>query len=412
MLFKYLVLPAAAILLLSDLCAHSAHADAITLEEALRRAARHPSIEASDADVDVARGDRLAARTYLHNPELGVSVGPRFAASRSVDVDVSLSQTFELGGKRDARVAVATAGVRQVQAERAHRLQVVRWSVRAAFGRALVARDRVSSTAEAEAVAAELADLARARLAAGSSDRLSVNQAIAEVGRATRERLLAEQAYEQACYELSSAVGIAGGIKLEPSGEDAPRPTPAPSADAAVELAIGSRFDLAAVREQTNQARANARLQKSLAVPDLTAGVVFAREETSEIGLLTLSMPLPLWNRNQGARAAATAATRRSVALQGLASAEVERQVRVAYDRWVKAKAAVEAFDQQALGTLRENLDLTRESFESGKLSLVEYTLLRRSFVEVQLDLLDAVATEIDAYYALRLSLGEDGSSR
>lgn len=411
-MFKYILLPAAAIQLLAAFCASAAHADMITLEDALRRAANHPSIEASNADVDVARGDELSARTYLYNPELGVSAGPRFAASQSVDVDVSLSQTFELGGKRDARVAVASAGLRQIQAERTHRLQVVKWSVQAAFGRAVVARNRVSSTAESEAVATELADLARARLEAGSSDRLSVNQAIAEVGRATRERLLAEHAYEQACYELSSAVGVAGGVKLEPGGEDVARPAPASSADAAVESAIRGRFDLAAVREHTNEARANARLQKSLAVPDLTAGVVFAREESSEIGLVTLSIPLPLWNRNQGGRAAAAAATRRSVALQDLASAEVARQVRIAYDRWVKAKAAVEAFDQQALGTLRENLDLTRESFESGKLSLVEYTLLRRSFVEVQLDQLDAVATEIDAYYALRMSLGDDGSSR
>lgn len=396
--------------ILAALWAPSAWAEPISLDEALRRAQDHPLLAAEDADIDAVRGQERTARTYVYNPELGVAAGPRLADEREVDLEVSLSQTFELGGKRRARIEVATADLRRARAERARLLQAVLWSVRASYARALVARNRVRATRESETVAAALASLARERMAAGSGTRISLNQAVAEIGRATSERLRAEQAYEEAAFELSAAVGVPQNVKLEPEGELALRADPVDDVETAVARALSSRADLIAARERTTQARANVRLQRSLAVPDVTAGVVFSREERAEIGLVALSIPLPLWNRNQGARVAAAATVRRTRALEELAGADVARQTRIAYDRWRKTRGAVDAFDLQALGTLRDNLDLTREAFEAGKLSIVEYSLLRRSFVEVELDLLDAVAAEVDAYYALRLALGDDGS--
>lgn len=387
----------------------SARAETISLKGALERAESHPELAAAAATVDIARGERRQARLYRYNPELGGSVGPRFADDRELDLEISLSQTIELGGKRGARAGVAGADLRRASARARRARQRVMWGVRASYARALVARDRVRATAESETVAARLAELARARLAAGSGDRLSVNQSLAEIGRARRQRLAAEQEYERACFALSSAVGVAASVKLEPEGELTARVAPGGSIDALIARANKNRPDLAAARAASERSRADVGLQDALAIPDLTVGVALAREERANIGLVTLSAPLPLWNRNQGQRAAARATARRDAQLERRAEAELARQVQIAHGGWRKARAAVAAFDEQARGSLRENLALTREAFEAGKLSIVEFALLQRNFVEVQLDYLDAVLAEIDAYYALRMALGDEG---
>jgi cobalt-zinc-cadmium efflux system outer membrane protein len=392
--------------------ATSARAETISLKGALERAEYHPDLAAATAEIDIARGERRQAGLYMYNPELAGAAGPRYADEREIDVELSLSQTIELGGKRDARTDVAGADLARVRALSARARQQVRWGVRAAYARALVARARVEATAESEKVAAQLAELARARLAAGSGDRLSVNQSLAEIGRARRQRLLAELAYERACFALSSAVGVAGSVKLEPEGELAPRPVPGAPVAALVAQAQKNRPDHAATLAATERSRADVELQDALAVPDLTVGVTFAREERANIGLVTLAIELPLWNRNQGRRAAARAAVRRDETLERYAAAELARQVRVGHSAWLKARAAVAAFDEQALGSLRENLELTGEAFKAGKLSSVEFALLQRTFVEVQLDYLDAVLTEIDSYYSLMVALGDDGDPR
>lgn len=390
-----------------------AHAESIDLPSALERANSHPNIVSAEQLVRAARGERVDASTIAHNPELELSGGPRTGAGVSAtDVEVGLWQTFELGGKRSKRTAVADARVDVAEAELARTRQLVFWRVREAFAHALIARERLRAAREGEDVALELLALTRERLAQGKGTKLEVNQAIAEVGRARRDRLAAEQGYEAACFELSSAVGVDGAVKLEPTGALDELPADLGAEDDLVTRALANRPDLLALRHERRAADAGRAYQDSLRVPDLAVGATYAREEGVDVFLVGVSMELPLWNRHQGQRQTARALASRARVVEDYGRSEIERQVRVAYRRYVKARAAVEAFDTAALGTLRENLQLTRESFESGKLSIVEFAVLRSSFVEVQLAYLDAVDEQVEAYYALQIALGNEGGPR
>jgi hypothetical protein len=89
-----------------------AHADSITFDQAVARAARRPSVAIAGTDVEAARGEADGARRPIYNPEVGVAAGPRFGGGKTLlEVQVSLAQTIELGGKGQARRDAAAARV-------------------------------------------------------------------------------------------------------------------------------------------------------------------------------------------------------------------------------------------------------------------------------------------------------------
>jgi outer membrane protein, heavy metal efflux system len=86
----------------------------MTIDQALAKArTRAPQILAAEDRVAEARGRLTGASVGLQeNPTIETAVGPRFSPNGdTVDYDVTLSQSFEMGGRRGARIAGARAGI-------------------------------------------------------------------------------------------------------------------------------------------------------------------------------------------------------------------------------------------------------------------------------------------------------------
>src|SRR5687767_4195556 len=84
----------------------------LTLTEALQRAAHgHPKLFIAERDIAIAEARRLQAGTRP-NPQASLEIDNAFGTGdyrwvRAAEATLQLSQIFELGGKRDARVAAA-----------------------------------------------------------------------------------------------------------------------------------------------------------------------------------------------------------------------------------------------------------------------------------------------------------------
>ena len=381
---------------------------AITLEEALRRAAAsHPDIAIAEADVRAAEGELVSARTLPYNPEVAVGVAPqKDEAGGARDLDASLGQTIELGGKRSNRIKAATARRAAVQA----RCEWVRLQVTARARRAhllaLAAAERVKTAREAEEVADELRTAARERLDLGAGTQLEVNVAAAAAGRARGERLAAERLYRTARTELAAAIGFPGPDDLEPVGTLGSLARPVLGEEALVERALAQRPDLTAVRQERAAAEAEVGLAGALAVPDLTLGASYERSRDDTRFLVGVSLPIPFFNRNQGGKAVANALRTRATVTEEAARQGVQRDVRGAFRALGLARESVEGFDRDVVGSLGDNVSLARESFRAGKISLFDFNLLRRDLVETQLAYLDALAELVEARYALELATG------
>lgn len=392
-----------------SLCANgTAQARPITLPEALALAEGSPTLAVAATEVAEARGNLEQAGTYTYNPALAGAAGPVFGeGGRVYDFEAGISQAIELGGKRAARKRVAAAQRDAAVADLAATRLALYAEVRAAYQRALVAQSRVGVASENEAWARQFLEAARERMRLGAATQTELNVAAAGLGRAIAAHKEAERDLLLARQALGEALGLPGA-DLEPAGELPTFPAVPADETALVAAALASRADLK-VAERLRAARvAGVDLADALAVPDpeLSASWIHSGVDDTDAVVAGVRLELPLWNRNQGNRAAARAQRRRAeIELEALRAA-IDREVRSAARRYRAATEAVAAFDEQVVGTLAENLKLARETLAAGKLGLLEINNVRRDLVESQLTYLNAIADAVEARAVLERSLG------
>lgn len=390
-----------------------ASANPITLDQAFQRAAKRPLVEMSGASTDAARYEKSGAKQPIYNPELGIAVGPRLGGGETLfDFQATLSQTIELGGKRDARRDVAAARFDVANAELSIAGLDARIETWRAFQLALIERERVTVTTEAELLAVQIDEATRERQKQGFGTQLQANLTTAELGRARHDRIDAERRYEEAIAQLASSVGAGPRERIEPDGKLELPPATSATVEALIARALKERPDLRASRSSIEATKAEIRLADAQATPDLTLGVSYAYEQDPALSthaiLGSASIALPIRTRNEGARGAARARGRRADIDAARITTEIEREVRVAFISFERARAAVAGFDREVNERLHENLTLAGESFTSGKIDYFQFTVVRRELIANRQAYLDAVGEVIDSWSGLlRASGGE-----
>ena len=369
----------------------------LSLAQALDEAsARSPAVVAAEAEVAAAEA-RVRQAGYRSNPELSLEV-ENFAGTgelrglRSTETTVALNQRLDLGGRRSARVEAARAEL-EVQELRLHIARAdLAQSVREQFARAIAAKEKLAQAAENEVRAKELARIAGILVDAGRDPPLRGLRARSALAQAMAEREAAEADELAARSSLSSLFGV-----HEPVGavtgttlDVAPREVnPAVSLD--VRLADAERIVAqAGVREQLAERRID---------PAVGVGVRHLKE-TGDVGFVAgVSMPLRVFDRNQGnieaARQVATAADARRASTL----ATVTAKTRNAIANVEAARRRVEALEKAALPEAAEARRLTDISYREGRSTLLElidvqnaYTAVRTSLTEARLELSLATA--------------------
>lgn len=384
-----------------------ASAEKITLDAAVQRArSANPNIAVAEADRLSGEGRVEAAGVSPFNPELNLGAGRASGGGTFFDWQIGLTQTLELGGKRSKRVAAAGARRDALVVHVAQQQWIVTVEAGRAFRAAVIARERAAATAEAARLADEVDAAVRARQAAGGGTQLEVNVALANRGRARRDALEAARTYTAARVALDQAVAAPAGTLLEPDGSLPGFPAPPWTEDQVTATALRSRTDIAIAERERLAAKADVDVADVGAVPDVALGVSFARNEETDVFLGSVTIPIPILNRNQGERRVARSELRKAEIVQRATVTAVEREARAAYRSYVTARAAVETFDRDVVGKLDENLALAGRSFTSGKISLVEVNVLRRELIDARTAYLDALAEAVDARAALELATG------
>ena len=278
---------------------------ALTLDQAFARAReRAPSILSAKARIDEAQG-RLAGASVLlrENPLIETAAGRRRlseAGSResAADVEVGISQTFELGGRRTARIAGAEAEIAEKIATSDDTLRRLLRDVANAFIRALHADERLRLTRTAEQVTVDIQHTAERRYQAGDISILDTNVAQSAAARARSDVLAAEAEHESALGDLRVLLGMPFTEPLAVRGDlrDRRRHTLQDLLTRAPE-----RPDLRALAAGIKEAQAEVRLGEGLRWPDVTLGFRYDRETPAEVatlGTLTSRCPSSLMGRS------------------------------------------------------------------------------------------------------------------
>ena len=106
---------------------------------------------------------------------------------------------------------------------------------------------------------------------------------------------------------------------------------------------------------------------------------------------LVVALPVPIWNRNQGAICEARAEL--AAAQRELAQVELSLSQRLApvFERYSNAAAQVSRYRNRILPRAAQTLELTRQSFEQGEVSFINLLAVQRTFANNQLAYLDAL---------------------
>ncbi|MFW6027393.1 MAG: TolC family protein [bacterium] len=379
-----------------------AQAHALTAEDAARLALERPENAALlGAEVDAARGDLIAARTW-RNPVFHYQrEGVEGVGGDGTENFFSVEKEFDLSGRR--ALARRAAGARLTAAE--HGLVGARAMLRAeALSRFY---DVLAAETKAEAAAAyadHLRDLEKAvatRLREGDVSNYDLGrvrqetvQAPAVIARARAEAFAAKQA-------LAALIGpqtLAGAG--DPNGSLLP-PAPGPLETLVERARTAPRLAaLAAQAEAANyEKRAAGRIMPDVA---LGAGVKTIEGPSEETGvLLSARVPLPLFDRNQGAYARRSAEARQAAARYQLAQDRVAADVAALANRVKELREAALAYENGALASAAELRRIARLSYEAGEISVLEAIDAMRAAWEAELHILTLKSDARAAHTAL-----------
>lgn len=395
----------AGIALLLGAFAGPARAEEMSLQQAVEIAVQNNAdLQAFRDEKGLREAGRIRAG-LLPNPSLEVSLesGALTGNSGENAFSVGVSQEFLLAGKRAKRVALAQKELEVYGWQLADRERLLKLDAKSRFYQVLLAVRKLKLTEGAIELNRHLYQVAKERLAAGDIPELELNLVQVELARSEGARSAALEALSASRAELSL---LLGGREVEPA-----LPTGSLEAGGALKqaqpdlfrLALERRPDLMALRAEAEKGSAELALARAEGIPNLTAGLGLKRDTTAvEVaGLegkdtsytvgLTLSMPIPLFDKNQPGLREASA--RRDSAGNRLAAAtsRVEREVAAAYASLSNAEQVLSLYLRNIVPQMEENLKLTREAYQLGEVPVLTVFEEQKKYLEVNQGYLEAL---------------------
>ncbi|CAN5486807.1 TolC family protein [soil metagenome] len=368
----------------------------LTLEQAIALSiARNPGLSAARHELEASEGglEQAAARP---NPELSTLVeDTRHRSTRTTTALLAIP--VELGGKRAARTAaaegtrsLARSELRQVESE-------LRSSVTAAFFDVLMAQERAR-------LAGNSVDLAQ-RASAAVDKRVTAGKVSpVDATRATIDQANAELDAIEAAATLGNARQTLALTWREPTarfGEAVADLETVPTRPAVHDL-IGE-LDLSPAlnssRAELDRRRALVELERSRRYPDLTVSLGIKRD--NEIGrnqaVVGLSIPLPIFDRNQGA--VREASSRLDKAADELDATRMRLLVDLhrASSDLETARATVHAMQATVLPSAQSAYEAAVQGFEAGKFGFLDVIDAQRVLIAARARYLGALAATYQA---------------
>jgi cobalt-zinc-cadmium efflux system outer membrane protein len=135
-------------------------------------------------------------------------------------------------------------------------------------------------------------------------------------------------------------------------------------------------------------------LERAKAIPDLTLTAGARRVESSDDtgAVLQLSVPLPLFNRNQGDIAAAQARILKGQHESLAARVAVNAVFLEAYSRLVAASERLKALEKEILPSAQEVYDATSKGYSVGGFDLLNVLEAQRTVYATRLEIVNARA--------------------
>lgn len=387
-----------AILLL--LC--GAAARALTLAELEQMALRaHPSMEQASAAVRGAQALRRQSGAYP-NPVVGYTGDDinRGAVFNYGEHGVFVEQRFVTAGKLGIARKIAEQNVAQSEAERGAQRQRVLNAVRSLYYQALGEQRLLTVRTELAATARRTAQTTRELQNIGQADRPDVLAVDIEAQRMELGVVTARNALDRTWRQLAAATGnpALAPATLEGNIEELPRVT----FDDALARLLAESPELKIAETATARSTLEVDRARKAVVPDIAAraGAHYNRERLEvnnrQIGWQAsaeVGVELPIFNRNQGAVAAARAEAERARFAAERTRLALRARLAAAFREYQDAVAAAERYRAEMIPKAQEAFELYQRNFRQMATAYPNVLTTQRSLFQLQEDYAHTLVT-------------------
>lgn len=355
----------------------------------------------------------------------GLRPNPTFQ-NDTTSATIGIYQEFEIGGKRTARIRSANLATQISQTDAADTRRTLTLNLRLAFISAMQAKSDFQFARDNLGNYQKTVDLNREMLQQGEIAR-------ADFLRIELEMLQFQTDLDDATLELKTAKAtlrgllgpgrlpedfeIQGELKAVPSDKDLPE---------LEKLALQNRPDLQSAEMGRLKASADVRLAQANRWPNPTIGASYLHtgneiggpdwlqpfypkgNSSNAMGFGIASIPIPIFNRNQGEISRAKSEQLRADFLADAAKGQVIQDVESAYASFVSSRERVHLYEETYLSEAKESLQIEDFSFHNGGASILDFLDAERTYRATQLAYRQQLAAYLDSLAQLQVAAGMD----
>lgn len=362
----------------------------LSLDDAIQLALENnPEMRAAGGRVEAAAGRAVQARTWS-NPELELVAedwplrGSRgFADAKRT---IGMSQIVPFPGKWSLSKKIGGAGVKLSEVELAAGRVALICEVKSSFYRVMALEQQVSVAAQLLAMVDASAVTARKRVDSGAAAYQEQLRAEVQAEQERSSSVDLQRELAAARQTLAAVLGRPDLVGAKLAGTLAEVPDVKLLDGTSVEL-LASHPRLRAAQTSLERAELESRRARLDSYPDLKMGIGVGEvgETGQSLGQISLSLPLPIFDRGRGMRQEARANIAVATAELLAVRQQLQRDWANAVGRCRTASEHTASYRERILPKAAEALRLVQDGYEEGKFGFADLVDIQRTNAEVRM---------------------------
>jgi cobalt-zinc-cadmium efflux system outer membrane protein len=395
-----------------------AHAQApvrITLDQAIDLAIAHNhALKATQTQIQQSQAQEITAalrpNPTLTADSLFIPIEPQNVTAAVLanvtEFDASVSYLFERGGKRHRRIEAARDVTAQTRYQVSDAERALIFNTAQQFITAQLAESNLDLANQDLASFQQTVDIAQAQYKAGAISEGDLLKITLQLLQFQTDVSAAKVAKVQALVSLREFLGYdAVPTNYDVEGDLTYQPLQLNRDDLLLK-ALKNRPDLLASREGVSAAESQYALAKANGKVDVTGALTYTHVADQNAMGVTVSLPLAIFDRNQGEIARTQYARTAAQETASAASDTVLTDVNNAYEALTGNQEVVNLYNGGYLKQAKDSRDISEYAYHRGAADLLDFLDAERSYRATQLAYRQALANYLISVEQLKEAVG------
>lgn len=377
-----------------------AGAEAMTKEDALKRALEHnPSIQLSLARIESAMGEKIQA-SLMPNPEAVFEIenfggSDELSGVNGAEATLGLEQQIELAGKRIKRTKIADYNTKIAEEQAIADILQLLSQTEIAFINVAIQQERLTLANNRVSLAQETHKTVKERVSAAAASDIQHTKIDIEQSAAELELAKARKDLSHAKTRLAALLNTKDDVQVDMVLDNLPI---LPERNILLD-AVKKMPQMRINQFLKMQAQSQLDLAKANAIPDPVIGLGLRRfNESDDTAFVAgISIPIPVFNRNQGEILKA----RSQIAEAEASAQQQELDIReVSLNTWESLTSIyneAETYQSSMIPDAERAYNQALEGYSAGRFSFLDLLDAQRTLYEVEENRLDSLLSLYEA---------------